>query len=193
MSPSLYHARSHVLNAVILAAVSLFGLANWSGGAHRIIAQSVDLNRATVVQSFFAGEGRNDLDGVMATFAANAVYVSSFAGAPCSAQVPCTDAGRIRAQLAAIEAMGHFCPTVTNLQVAGTTVMGQVESRADSFRANGIEHVLSSFIAVVPQDRISALFFVSNLGDAGSATQAAITAGTQAPGAPIPAPSAPCG
>jgi hypothetical protein len=71
-------------------------------------------------------------------------------------------------------------------------VSGQLETRVDTVRANGIERTLQSFMAVVPNDKITYLAVVTDVADQQTALNVAINAGTQAAGPPIRNPAAPC-
>jgi len=63
--------------------------------------------------------------------------------------------------------------------------MVRAELRTDGNRARGIERVLQTWLVQVPQDKITNLYEMNDLADPQTAAQAAIVAGTQAPGTPI--------
>ncbi len=68
-----------------------------------------------------------------------------------------------------------------------------MENRSDGSRANGVEHTIQSFMALVPQDKITFLAIVTDAGDPQTALSGAINAGTAQPLPPIPTPDPPCG
>ena len=185
-------AARHARRDAPVALVLLLSLGAQLAHTNVTRAQTVDVTRAQTVTKYFAALSSGDIDGALATFTPDAVYLTSFRSGVCLATSPCSDSSSIRAQLTAFQALGHFCSTLTSIEVAGTTVFGQAETRTDAYRAEGVDHILSSFVAQVPQDKIAALFFTRNLADPGSALEAAIAAGSQAPTAALPPPSTPC-
>ena len=86
----------------------------------------------------------------------------------------------------------HLCQTIRNVEVSGTVVLGQLEARADNRRARGVERELRSFIAQIPNDKITFFAVVSDTSDRQTAFALAANAGTQAPRAPLPNPETPC-
>ena len=188
----LCRAARHARGAAPVALLLLLSLGAQLGHANATRAQTVDVARAQTVAKYLRALSSGDLDGALATFTPDAVYLTSFRTGVCVATSPCSDPSSIRAQLTAFQALGHFCTTLTSVEVTGTTVFGQAMTRTDSYRAEGVDHILSSFVAQIPQDKIAALFFTRDLADPGSALEAAIAAGSQPPGAALPAPSTPC-
>ena len=86
----------------------------------------------------------------------------------------------------------HSCQTVTAVQVAGSVVTGQLESRNDVVRANGVERALQTFMMQIPADRITLFVNLNDMTDADTLLNAAINAGTQEARAPLPNPANPC-
>jgi hypothetical protein len=148
--------------------------------------------RAAVVSEYYAASARGDVDAALAVFTDNAVFIGVRATGNCSTRAPCTDLAGIRQQLEGNIA-GHVCQVIRNIEVSGAVVHGQLEVRADPNRANGVERTLQAFMAVVPQDKITFLAMVFDVADPQTATQVAVTAGTQPPpGPPLPTPPTPC-
>jgi hypothetical protein len=154
--------------------------------------QQVDLRRAAIVQQYFTALAAGDVDGALALFAPNAEFIGSRPTGNCSAHSPCTELAGIRQQLDANLALGHHCQVATSLEVVGSTVLGRTLLRNDAIRARGIERILQTFLAQVPEDQITALYLVQDLTDPQTVTDLAILAGTQAPAPPLPTPDPPC-
>ena len=87
----------------------------------------------------------------------------------------------------------HQCITVVDQAVNGNAVVSHYEVRSDTLRRNGIERTLTVSLSLVDQGKIVAQYNVSDLSDPQTAANAAIGAGTQAPGTPIPNPETRCG
>ena len=152
------------------------------GNPHPVAAQQAE--RLAVVSGFLDAWSRGDVDEALSAFADNAVFIGVRATGLCSAQTPCTDPASIRQQFENLVA-NHICQTIRNVQVSGAVVLGQIESRTDNNRANGVERVLVSFIAQIPNDKITFFALVNDLSDPQ-------TAGTHALRAPLPNPETPC-
>ena len=145
----------------------------------------------SVVLRWMDAEQRGDLDTAAAQFADSAVFISNKVTGNCSQQTPCTDSAGIRQQTQGNIAE-HICSTFLTLQVSGAVVTGKREIRSDSRRANGVERTLQSFMAVVPQDKITFFVGALDLADPQSVLNGAINAGTQPAGTPLPNPTTPC-
>jgi hypothetical protein len=148
--------------------------------------------RAAAVSGFFAAEGIGDADAAVAEFAPNGIWAAAAATESCYRATPCTDPAGIRAQLLNHNISIHACHTIVELDVAGAVITGRMEDRNDMTRAHGVEHTIQSFLALVPQDKITYLVIVNDVGDPSNALNAAIGAGTQPAGMPIPNPATPC-
>lgn len=180
--------------SLVLAALLGFGLMGVHRHAKPVQAQQslpLPATRALAVAGLFAAEGRGDADAAVAEFAANGIFAASSATDPCPPATPCSGAAGIRAQLENNISI-HGCHTIVELNVAGAVITGRTETRTDTRRANGVERGIQSFLALVPQDKITYLVIVNDVADAQTALNAAITAGTQPAGTPIPAPTTPC-
>ena len=152
------------------------------GTARPAAAQQAE--RVAVVSRFLDAWSRGDVDEALSAFADNAIFIAARPTGPCGGQTPCTDLAGIRAQIEFAVGI-HICQTLRNVQVSGSVVTGQFETRTDLDRANGVERLKRSFIAQVRNDKIT---FFSVLNDFTDPQ----TAGTQTTGAPLPNPETPC-
>ena len=152
------------------------------GNAHPAAAQQSD--RVAVVSRFLDAWSRADVDEALSAFADNAVFIAARVTGPCGAQTPCTGLAGIREQLDFGVAI-HVCQTLRNVQVSGSVVTGQYETRTDVDRANGVDRLVRVFMAQIPNDKITFFAVVNDLSDPQ-------TAGTQPPRAPLPNPATPC-
>ena len=152
------------------------------GTARPAAAQQSD--RVAVVSRFFDAWSRGDADEALAAFADNAVFIAARVTGPCAGQTPCTDLAGIRAQIDFAIGL-HICQTLRSIQVSGSIVTGQFETRTDVDRANGVERVKRSFMAQIPNDKITFFAVLNDLTDPQ-------TAGTQRVGVPLPNPETPC-
>lgn len=153
--------------ALLLIAGLVLGLGLHSG-VKPVRGQQVD--RAAVVQQFFAASNAGDVDAAMAlvTDTPSTIYV---AWATCSRATPCVGPAAIRAMLESLPAI-HQVTTVTNLHISGTLVTGCFEASGDRFRAAGAERIIGTFLAEVPQDKIAGFFAQTDLTDAQTALNA---------------------
>lgn len=151
--------------------------------------QAQQSTRAAVIQRYFEVFSAGEVDASMALFTDDAVFVGARAGSNCSQQTPCTDTASHRQQVQSNVTQQHPCQTLTEVQVAGTIVSGRIETRADAYAAMGIERTVQSFIAVVPQDKITFLAILSDVAD----PQTATLAGVQPPRTPLPGRATQCG
>ena len=160
-----------------------------AGGESQVARGPVD--RAAVVAQYLAAISRGDVDAAIAMFADNAVFIGGRPTGNCSQQTPCATAAGIRQQLEGAVGV-HVCQTLVEVQVVGAVVSGRIEVRADDLRVIGIERGVASFIALVPQDKITFFALVSDSADAQIARRDAILSGREAAGAPLPNPATPC-
>jgi ketosteroid isomerase-like protein len=137
-----------------------------------------------VVRGFLDAWSRGDVDQALAAFAENAVFIAARVTGPCAGQTPCTDLAGIRQQLEFGVGL-NICQTLRTVTVSGSVVHGQFETRTDTDRANGVERLLRSFMAQIPNDKITFFAVLNDLTDPQ-------TAGTQGPRAPLPNPATPC-
>lgn len=182
----------------LVLAVAVGSVLSLGGHTKPARAQQVaPADRAAVLTSLHAALSNGDLDGAMALFADNTVFIGAAragsANAPCTQSTPCTDLAGIRRQLQNNAIGSHSCFTLPSLTVSGAIVTGQRESRNDSARKNGIERDVEDFFAVVPGSQITFFVALKNVGDPQTALDLAISAGTAQPLAPpIPTPNS-CG
>jgi len=181
--------RSGIAIPFVLAWILGFGLLSLLQPASSARAQSVD--QMWVVLRWLDAEQRGDVDGALAQFADNAVFIGSRATGNCSTHAPCTDLTGIRQQIEGNIAQ-HNCYAFRSLQVSGGVVTGIREIPSDASRANGIDRVVQSFIAVVSDGKITFFAGALDTSDPQTARNAAINAGTQPAGTPLPAPGEAC-
>ena len=155
-------------------------------------AQEQSPDPAAVVADAQAARSGSDAAAAAAFFTDNAIWVRTVATGACSRQSPCIGRAAILVQFQ-VEAAIHQCVTVIDQGATGGVVMSHFEVRSDTLQRNGIERTLTDSMALVDQGKIVAQYNISDLSDAETAANAAIGAGTQAPGAPIPNPATPCG
>ena len=160
--------------------------------AIRVQAQDLDADPAAVVAAAQAARSGDDPEAAANFFTENAIWVRVVATGPCSRQSPCIGRPAILAQFK-VEAAIHQCITMGDQTVNGNVVVSHYEVRSDTLRQRGIERTLTVSMALVDQGKIAAQYNLADLSDPQTAANAAITAGTQAPGTPIPDPAAPCG
>ena len=171
----------------------LFGalLALASASSSFAVDEEQQGERLAVVSGYFDAQNRADVDESLSAFADNAVFIGVQATGGCSQQTPCADLAGIRRQVEGNVAI-HLCQTIRSVEVSGAVVLGQLEARRDTSRANGVERELRSFIAQIPNDKITFFAVVSDTSDPQTAFALAANAGTQAPRAPLPNPERPC-
>ena len=167
-----------------LVPATFIGVALLSMVANPHPAAAQQSERLTVVSSFLDAWSRGDVDEALSAFADNAVFIAARPTGPCGAQTPCSDPAGIRQQLEFAVGL-HVCQTLRSVQVSGSVVHGQFETRIDLDRRNGVERVLRSFMAQIPNDKITFFAVVNDLSDPQ-------TAGTHALRAPLPNPETPC-
>jgi len=176
--------------------VAAFALALTAGllvpMAISVMAQDQDADPAAVVAAAQAARSGDDPETAADFFTDNAIWVRVPATGPCSRQSPCIGRPAILAQIKA-DAAVHLCITMGDQTVNGNVVVSHYEVRSDTFRQRGIERTLTVQMALVDQGKIAAQYNLPDLSDPQTAANAAIGAGTQAPGTPIPDPAVPCG
>src|SRR5207249_4115034 len=101
----------------------------------RAAAQQID--RVGVVQAFFSALGAGDLDGAVATFTEDALYIG---GRSCTPPNYCDGRDLIRTQLAGVVG-NHIRTTIVSSQLAGSVVFGQYELRDDTTAAAGVDRI----------------------------------------------------
>ena len=175
------------LTLASILGLSLFGI---YGNTPPAIGQQAD--RISVVKAQFDAINAGDVEGATSQFASNAVWVAGRGQEACSLPTPCTDVAGIRKQIQGNVDV-HSCYKLLWLQVSGAVVTGERQVTQDTNLANGVDHILVDFIAVVPQDKITYIAHVQNVADPATALNQAITAGTQPAGTPISGPATPCG
>lgn len=147
---------------------------------------------AAVITAFFSARNNGDVDGAAALFASNAVYIGTLPTGNCSQAAPCTDSVGIHQQLTSNVA-NHTCWVLRSVTVSGAVVTGQLEIHNDTARADGIDHLMSDFIALVPAGQITFYANLLDVADPQTALFGAIGAGTaQQTNPPIPTPATPC-
>ena len=161
-----------------------------SGAASAKPAASLPIDRVAVVKAYFDATNRGDVDGAFATFGPGAIFSANAPADPCYRAKPCSNPDGIREQIQDNVAI-HTCQVAQEASAAGAIVSGRVATTVDSMRANGVERILGSFMAVVPIDKISFLAVVGDVADPQTALNLAINAGTQPKRSPIPL--TPCG
>ena len=155
-----------------------------------VVAQEQD--PAGVVQMYVIALDRGDAAAAAAVFTDAAIHIHPIAAGACSRQSPCIGRRAILDDLRNRTA-DHQCLTLLDMAVDGSIVRGQAELRNDSLRAIGIERMLVSSSWLISDGKAIALFVLPDLTDQQTAESAAISAGLQAPGAPLPPPPTPCG
>ena len=168
--------------ALFPAAIISITLLSIAGTARPAAAQQSE--RVAVVSRFLDAWSRGDVDEALSAFAENAVFIAARVTGPCAAQTPCNDLAGVRAQIEFGVGL-HVCQTLRNVQVSGSLVTGQLEVRSDVDRANGVERIKRSFMAQIPNDKITFFAVLNDLSDPQ-------TAGTQRVGVPLPNPETPC-
>ena len=131
--------------------------------AHPASAQRVD--RVGVVNQFFTSLGAGDLNAAVGTFSEDAIFVG---GRSCTPPNQCYGRDGIAAGLAGI-AGNHLRFTLLQPQVSGSVVLGQYELRDDTTVAAGVDRIVRSFLAEVPENRMTAFVSQNDLTDAQTA------------------------
>ena len=90
---------------------------------------------------------RGDLEGLMKFFAADAVREDG------SCNPPCVGEAAVRRSFEKNIAE-HFQASLTSVEGAGDTVTGRAEIRSDEFRAQGVDHRLTSYTIIFRDGKI---------------------------------------
>lgn len=143
------------LTLLLLLALSM------AGGHGSPVASAQPLDRIGVVSQFFGGLEAGDLNAAVATFSEDAVFVG---GRSCTPPNQCYGRDGIAAGLAGITD-NHLKFALLQPQLAGSVVFGQYELRDDTTRAAGVERIVRSFLAEVPEDRMTAFISQNDLTD----------------------------
>ena len=185
----------HVLTPTQIAAQAGRAQGIRASALRAVAQQAAPSDRAVVITSEFTALNNGDLDGAVTLFASNAVFVGAArANGACTQAAPCTDLAGIRQQLQDHVVGDHACLTLRSLTVSGAVVTGQRQDQSDTSRKNGIANGdIEDFMALIPGSQITFFAALKNVGDPDTATDLAISAGTQPAGTPIPNPSTPCG
>jgi hypothetical protein len=156
--------------------------------------QASPSDRAAAIACYDTAVNNGDLDGAVACFASNAVFVGAGRGTQgCTQTAPCTDIAGIRQQIQDKNIGLHECFTLRSVTVSGAVVTGERYAQNDVTRKNGVDGDIEDFIALVPGSQITFFANLKNIGDPQTARDLAISAGTQPAGTPIPTPTTPCG
>jgi hypothetical protein len=154
-------------------------------------ASAQELDKASVLLRWWDAEDRGDVDGSVAQFASNAVYIGTTVVGICTMQTPCTDLDGIRRQIERNVGL-NFCTTIRSLQVSGSVLTGEREISSDFDYSIGIERVVQSFIAVVQDGQITFTAGVLNAGDPDTAYAIRQGNGTEPSRPPLTTPRPPC-
>ena len=159
-------ARFGRLRPVPIAVLALaIGFGMFGIPIHRVPAQAQPVDRATIVQSFYAALAQGDLDAAVASFSEDALYVG---GRFCAPPNTCVGRTAIRTGLSSIAGF-HPSYTFSSLIVTGSVVFGEAIFRDDTTRATGLDRVLLPFMAEVPAGRITAFVAALDTTDAQTA------------------------
>src|SRR5207302_954781 len=153
-----------LLLAVILSCAASF---------HTALGAAEQDARAGAVTAYFEGVSRGDAEAAFAQFDESAIVSSNGTADPCYRSHPCSDPAEVRQQVEGIVATRN-CQTVVEFNVAGAVVTGRLELRGDAIRANGVERIVQSFMALVPEDKITFLALVGDVADPETALNLAI-------------------
>jgi hypothetical protein len=177
-----------VIQLAVLALAIAFGIVV-ERPSPPVPASAQELDKASVLLRWWDAEDRGDVDGSVAQFAINAVYISSTVAGICTMQTPCIDLDGIRRQIARNVSL-NFCTKIRWVLVSGSVVTGEREITSDFDYSIGIERVVQSFIAVVQDGQITFTAGVLNAGDPDTAYAIRQANGTEAsrPALTIPRP-----
>lgn len=168
--------------ALVAATFSGLALLTTVGNPSPVAAQQPE--RLAVVSGLLDAWSRGAVDEALSAFADDAVFIAARATGPCATKTPCTGLEDVRRQIDFGVGI-HICQTLRTATVSGSVVLGQLEARTDTDRANGVERLQRSFIAQVPNDKITFFAVLNDLSDPQ-------TAGTLGSRAPLPNPETPC-
>jgi len=185
-------SRRHQVAAFALALILALTAGLLAPMAISLQAQDQDADPAAVVAAAQAARSGDDPEAAADFFTEDAIWVRTVATGPCSRQSPCVGRPAILAQFK-VEAAIHQCITMGDQTVNGNVVVSHYEVRSDTLRQRGIERTRTVSMSQVEQGKIAAQYNLADLSDPQTAANAAIGAGTQEPGTPIPDPAVPCG
>jgi ketosteroid isomerase-like protein len=111
----------------------VFGMAGCSAPAGFAQADPVSTFRQAI-----DARNRGDLEGLMKFFAPDAVRVDG------SCNPPCVGEAALRRSFEKNIAE-HFQASLTSVEGSGDTVTGRAEIRSDAFRAQGVDHRMTSY------------------------------------------------
>ena len=146
----------------------------------------------SVVQAYVQALDSGNAAAAAAVFSDTAIHIHPIAAGACSRQSPCIGRKAILDDLRNRTA-DHQCITLLDGAVNGSVVRGQAELRNDTLRSIGIERMVVSSTWLITDGKAAALFVLPDLTDPQTAASAAISAGMQQPGEPVPPPTTPCG
>ena len=146
----------------------------------------------SVVQTYVRALDSGDAAAAAAVFTDTAIHIHPIAAGACSRQSPCIGRKAILDDLRNRTA-DHQCITLLDGAVTGSVVRGFAELRNDTLRSMGIERIVVSSTWLVTGGKAAALFVLPDLSDPQTAASAAISAGMQEPGAPLPPAASACG
>jgi ketosteroid isomerase-like protein len=133
---SVYHflslVRAHMKDRI---GVCLFVLFAAICGVRTAFAQSEPVS---IFRQAIEARNRGDLDGMMQYFAPDAVREDG------SCSPPCVGIAAVRRSFEKNIAE-HFQASLTSVEGSGDTVTGRAEIRSDAFRAQGVDHRMTSY------------------------------------------------
>jgi hypothetical protein len=132
-------------------------------GSHRSggVAQAQPVDRAGVVNQFFAGLNAGDLTAATSAFSEDGLLIG---GRSCTPPNTCYGRGAIATGLSGIVG-NHLSYKMLQAQTAGTVVFGQYQLQDDATKAAGVDRIIRSFLAQVPSDRMTAFISQNDLTD----------------------------
>ena len=95
-------------------------------------------NSVSIFRQAIDARNRGDLDGLMKFFASDAVREDG------SCNPPCVGEAAVRRSFERNIAE-HFHASLTSVEGSGDTVTGRAEIRSDAFRAQGVDHRMTSY------------------------------------------------
>jgi hypothetical protein len=149
--------RIWLLGAPTILAIVSVAVGALSSLGPPLTARAEEVDRAGVLVAWYAARNAGDIDAAMAMLTDDAVAVHGPPRGPCPPQNPCVGE-RIRPSLMS----GGAQYAITSIETRGSLVVGQFAISAPEFAGLGIERVVGTFFAEVPEDRIS---FYVGLGD----------------------------
>jgi hypothetical protein len=167
-----------VVSVAVFALVIAFGIAIGRPSAPAS-ASAPELDKVSVLLQRWDAENHGDIDGSVAQFADNSVYIGTAIMGICNMRTPCTDLDGIRVQIARNVNL-NFCTTIRSLLVSGSVVTGEREISSDFDYSIGIKRVVQDFIAVVQDGQITFTAGALNASDPDTAYAIRQADGTEA-------------